>query len=37
MYARSPTRGVLRSTDRGNTWREVNTGLTDNPVAMAAR
>jgi len=36
LYARSPDRGVLLSTDRGDTWREVN-GRLRSPVAMAVR
>ncbi len=37
LYARSPTRGVLVSTDRGATWREANGGLASTPEAMAVR
>ncbi|MHC4252711.1 MAG: PA14 domain-containing protein, partial [Planctomycetota bacterium] len=37
LYARSPTRGVLVSKDRGGTWKEVNRGLTRVPEAMAVR
>ncbi|MHC4202754.1 MAG: WD40/YVTN/BNR-like repeat-containing protein, partial [Planctomycetota bacterium] len=37
LYARSPTRGVLVSKDRGETWKPVNRGLTRAPEAMAVR
>jgi hypothetical protein len=37
LYARSPTRGVLVSKDRGETWKPVNRGLTRSPEAMAVR
>jgi len=36
LYARSPTRGILVSTDRGDTWKEANGNL-KSPEAMAVR
>ncbi|MCX6996931.1 MAG: PA14 domain-containing protein [Kiritimatiellaeota bacterium] len=36
LYARSPIEGVLKSTDRGETWQPANTGL-DSSDARAVR
>ncbi|KPK43996.1 MAG: hypothetical protein AMK72_12600, partial [Planctomycetes bacterium SM23_25] len=36
LYARSPGRGLLKSADRGETWKAVNQGLTA-PDALAVR
>ncbi|MHC4504082.1 MAG: PA14 domain-containing protein, partial [Planctomycetota bacterium] len=36
LYARSTSRGLLKSTDRGRRWGEVNAGLTS-PDALAVR
>jgi len=36
LFARSPTEGLLRSADRGETWSRVNQGL-DSPDALAVR
>lgn len=36
LYARSPSRGLLRSADRGETWKAANQGLTS-PDALAVR
>ena len=36
LYARSPGKGLLKSTDRGETFRPVNSGLTS-PDALAVR
>jgi len=37
LYARSPTRGVLVSNDRGETWKDANGNLKSTPEAMACR
>ncbi|MFW6107183.1 MAG: PA14 domain-containing protein [bacterium] len=36
LFARSPTEGLFKSEDHGETWKAVNRGL-DSPAAMAVR